>query len=85
MFVDTTLAIQRMHAVYLLYIIIIGAKEMYSEEQSQRRVSEETTVEPRERLDALEEKAARVQQSVAEMEERHQIMERQRDEARATL
>ena len=85
MFVDTTLAIQRMHAVYLLYIIIIGAKEMDSEEQSQRRVSEETTVEPRERLDALEEKAARVQQSVAEMEERHQIMERQRDEARATL
>lgn len=58
---------------------------MDSEEQSQCQASEETTVEPQERLDALEEQAARVQQIVAEMEERHHNMERQRDEARGTL
>ena len=64
---------------------IIMFTEMDSEEQCERWASEETTVEPLERLVALEEQAARVQRSVMEMEQRREEMERQRDEARGTL
>lgn len=72
--------------VYDVGYLLKQISYMNSGEESGRWASDEVTGEPaHERLDALEEQAARVQQNIEEMDLRRRDMEKQRDEACKTL